>query len=400
MSFTDDEKHHLIANLDIEVDHRRTQLQSWLHGHLQRFMIHQEGLISRIPKQVRTMSMREFAKYDGNYQAALQGVRRERLAAVGETEIDKSTRKRKWVESQEAENDASTTSDKSSKAARLASPEKKPVPPRVRVLSQTAAAKKPAPRTFGSPSPQKSRPPFSTSTQSPRPPSPSKFRPAATTTNAPPRSRVPSVASFNPAVPKTPAYPTGSVRLPRVHESMFSINGSPIANPHEAWQTESGNAPAPMPAPTLKRTKSSILVHRDPSFEAHSRTTSQSHQSTSSSSSVENGHRYAPAVHPTHTAAHERTKSQQQFMQFKFPQLPSTEHALATPVARRPLGHSRSQSTLPITLSTTDGHVLTFDALEASPGQLDALDISDSAKKQARAAVQNLVQAAVNKWTI
>lgn len=81
--------------------------------------------MSRIPKQVRAMKMRDFgAKYNGNIQAALRGVQRDKFVATGATEIDKSTRKRKWVASQEAENDAS---EKATKNARLtASPHKKP----------------------------------------------------------------------------------------------------------------------------------------------------------------------------------------------------------------------------------------------------------------------------------
>lgn len=64
----------------------------------------------RIPKQVRSMTMREFGeKYNGNVQAALRGYQKERLIAAGADatlgEIDKNTRKRKWVASQEVEDD-------------------------------------------------------------------------------------------------------------------------------------------------------------------------------------------------------------------------------------------------------------------------------------------------------
>ena len=49
--------------------------------------------------------MREFAKYNGDVQACLKGIQREKLGgdAAAATTIDKSTRKRKWVESQETE---------------------------------------------------------------------------------------------------------------------------------------------------------------------------------------------------------------------------------------------------------------------------------------------------------
>ncbi|KAF7365275.1 Nbl1-Borealin-N domain-containing protein [Mycena venus] len=422
--FNVDEKQHLIANLEIEVNHRKLQFKSWLNDHLENFSIHQEGLVSRIPKQVRAMKMRDFgAKYNGNIQAALRGVQREKFVATGATEIDKSTRKRKWVASQEAEHDAS---EKAAKNARLTvSPQKKPgsstgpgTAQRARMLASKSAT---LPRSFGSPSPHKYRAPFSAnnSTQSPRPlprapVSPSKLK-QSTTANPPSRARVPSIVTFNPMVPKTPGYPGGSMRLPRKDENMLSVNGSPIANPYD----------------------SSITIQRDPSFNGgaspsssrvHSRTTSQSsslqmHQPSSSSMSSLDGNttmhaqsnsqpQPQPLAHP-HLQHHGHTKSQTQFLQFKFPQAqahsqPAYSHSqptepteVATPVARRQLAHTRSQSTLPITLATKDGHVLAFDALQTSPGELDALEgISDSAKKQAREEMRMLVRAAVDKWTV
>ncbi|KAJ7254398.1 hypothetical protein B0H12DRAFT_1017065 [Mycena haematopus] len=433
--FNVDEKQQLIANLEIEVNHRKLQFRSWLNDHLENFSIHQEGLVSRIPKQVRAMSMRDFgAKYNGNIQAALRGVQREKFVAAGATEIDKSTRKRKWVASQESEHDASEKAAKNAQSisARLtASPQKKPgsstgpgTAQRARILAAKASTLV-FPRSFGSPSPQKFRAPFNTntSTHSPRPLpraplSPSKLKQA---TNPPPRSRVPSIVTFNPMVPKTPGYPGGSMRLPRRDESMLSVNGSPIVNPYDVWQGDSDGAAAP--ARTLKRTKSSITIQRDPSFHdeaSHSHTTSQSshyHSSSSMSSLDGNTTMHAPSsqslAHPH--LHHGHTKSQTQFLQFKFPQVPSqmqsqpvysysqpTEPTMATtPAARRPLAHTRSHSTMPITLSTKDGHQLVFDALQTSPGEIDALEgISDSAKKQAREEMRMLVRAAVDKWTI
>ena len=62
----------------------------------------QEGQISRIPKQVRAMTLREFGKkYEGNVQSALRGYQKERIVAAGGDatlgEIEKSMRKRKWI---------------------------------------------------------------------------------------------------------------------------------------------------------------------------------------------------------------------------------------------------------------------------------------------------------------
>ncbi|KAJ6508877.1 hypothetical protein C8R45DRAFT_893749 [Mycena sanguinolenta] len=429
--FNVDEKQHLIANLEIEVNHRKLQFRSWLNDHLENFSIHQEGLVSRIPKQVRAMKMRDFgAKYNGNIQAALRGVQREKFAAAGATEIDKSTRKRKWVASQD------DASEKAAKNARLTvSPQKKPGsstgPGTAQRARNLAAKASTLPRSFGSPSPQKFRAPFNTnaSTHSPRPIpraplSPSKLKQA---NNPPPRSRVPSITTFNPMVPKTPGYPSGSIRLPRKNESMLSVNGSPIANPYEVWQGD-GDASAPLaPARTLKRTKSSITIQWDPSYtdSSHSHTPSQSslYQSSSSMSSLDgNTTINAPPSQPHQPLAHPHlhhghTKSQTQFLQFKFPQMPpqtqsqsqpTSSHsqpteptAAATPAARQPLSHTRSQSTMPVTLATKDGYKLLFDALQTSPGEIDALEgISDSAKKQAREEMRMLVRAAVDKWTI
>lgn len=111
--FSPQEKAQLIANLDIEVAHKTRQFNAWLADHLENFTTHQEGHVSRMPKQVRTMKMREFGeKYGGNVQAALRGIQRERFVAAGGEgvldEIDKTTRKRKWVASQELELDASS----------------------------------------------------------------------------------------------------------------------------------------------------------------------------------------------------------------------------------------------------------------------------------------------------
>ncbi|KAJ7644081.1 hypothetical protein FB45DRAFT_783841 [Roridomyces roridus] len=409
--FSIDEKQQLIANLDIEVSHRKAQLKSWLNDHLHNFSIHQEGLVSRIPKQVRAMKMRDFgAKYNGNIQAALRGVQRERFVAAGATEIDKSTRKRKWVASQE---DASGDSQKAAKNARLTtSPQKKAgsstgpgTAQRARILAAAGAKASSMSRAFGSPSPHKVRPPFNnnTSTHLPRAPvSPSKLK---QTTNAQPRARVPSINTFNPMVPKTVGYPGGTVRLPRKDESVLSVNGSPIINPYDVWQDHAEVGGGPSRA--LKRTKSSITIHRDPSFSlaanggaspdpsrpvsrAASHSSLFSHQSSSSSLGGTQPLPRAP------TQMHGHTKSQTQFLQFKFPQ-----PAGPPPTTPRVPSHTRTQSTLPVTLSTTDGHLLAFDVLQTSPGEIDALEgISDSAKKQAREEMRMLVRAAVDKWTI
>jgi len=96
------------------VAHRTRQFEAWLADRLENFMIHQEGQVSRIPKQVRNMSMREFGqKYGGSIQNALRGFQKERLVAAGGDaalgEIDKSMRKRKWMASQDADSEPSSS---------------------------------------------------------------------------------------------------------------------------------------------------------------------------------------------------------------------------------------------------------------------------------------------------
>lgn len=109
------------------VAHRTRQLRSWLAGGLENFKIHQEGHVSRIPKQIRGMTMREFGeKYHGNVQAALRGVQREKLASVGNDpafgEIDKNMRKRKWLASQDQETTADPSEPRALKNGAFRSP--------------------------------------------------------------------------------------------------------------------------------------------------------------------------------------------------------------------------------------------------------------------------------------
>lgn len=78
--------------------------------------MNQETLLSHIPKSVRSMTMRDFGeKYKGNVQAAVRGVQKAKFVNErGESaleKIDKSTRKRKWVASQETESDAPVHGD-------------------------------------------------------------------------------------------------------------------------------------------------------------------------------------------------------------------------------------------------------------------------------------------------
>ncbi|KAK0201736.1 hypothetical protein DFS33DRAFT_1015544 [Desarmillaria ectypa] len=423
--YSAEEKSQLIANLNLEVAHRACQLRSWLSGGLENFRIHQEGHVSRIPKQIRGMTMREFGeKYNGNVQAALRGVQREKLASAGNDpafgEIDKNMRKRKLLTSQDQGATADPSEPRAVKNARLESPQRKPgsstgpgTAQRARLLSRvtkTPGKGRPLPRVLQSPSPQKSRPPFNTGpgaafqSKLPSPSKPKSNNPLA-------RSRVPSLSTFNPTLPpKTPGYPGSKppnnnvIRMPRRDESMLSVNGSPLANPFEfgmKWaKGANGSSEEITPGasrPALKRTKSNITISRDPSFNTnslHSRSQSQSSLRPSSSQ-------------PSSTAL-SRTNSNAALPSSQ----PSPSHNLFTPTRSQPTPFPKDSDSpsfqLPtltrsysVTISTKDGHLLEFDPLQASPGSLDALEgISSSAKKQAREEMGRLVQAAVDKWKI
>lgn len=271
-------------------------------------------------------------------------------------------------------------------------------------------------RTAPSPSLQRTRPPFGSNlgTQHSRPPP---FRPTSPTKTATSKSRVPSASNFKLDLPpKTPKYPSSGVpppttlRFPRRDESMLSVNGSPLANPYEfgmGWlkgmemtEDETENEESQDSHPTLKRTKSSIMIRRDPSAAfpslrsdggLHSRSESQnsmytapSHPSTSREGSLQPPQsQLTPETQPTH--------------QPRIPQSFSQPNSLTTP---RPPTLTRSFSAL-VAIPTKDGHLLEFDPLQTSPAALDALEgISDSAKKQARVEMGRLVQQAVDKWKI
>ncbi|KAG1732065.1 hypothetical protein EDB19DRAFT_1735587 [Suillus lakei] len=417
--YTPEEKQQLLQNLDIEVEHRVRQLEEWLADALKNFRLHQEGLISRIPKLVRGVTMGEFADtYNGDIQACLRGLVG---GAPPNLEIDRETRKRKWEEASEGE--------RAVKNARMmhATPKKKPPPANTGTAQRIRTFSGAVPRTPGqlrptfrlpSVSPQK---PSALRTSPPklRVPSPSKAPPPSGKSmprNAKPPSqakRPPTSATFAPTLPaKTPVYPT--LRVPRRDESMLSLNGSPLANPYKLgleWfateEEEEGvddmdvkpkgkgkgkemQVDTQGEGKTLRRVNS-IVIRRDPSV------------SLVPSSSQ-----------PTFSQSHSRANSQTQHHN----RMQSRSNSRAAARVPEPQAHkpatpsllpSSSLSSLPssssaravVAISTSDGHVLEFDPLQTSPRALDALvGITDSAKKQAREDMGRLVQAAVSKWSI
>lgn len=155
---------------------------------------------------------------------------------------------------------------------------------------------------------------------------------------------MPSSALFNPALPKTPAYP----RRPRANESLLSANGSPLTNPYETAyftdaDTDSPLRPDPSGTGNAHRKmgrQRSIAVLRGASL---SQPTSQSSQ--------------APAL----------------------------------------------EVVLSIKVPTKDGNILEFDPLITSVGDLELLEgVSDEARRRAKDELQELsgLMAKLGKWRI
>ncbi|KAG1893473.1 uncharacterized protein F5891DRAFT_529474 [Suillus fuscotomentosus] len=415
--YTPEEKQQLLQNLDIEVEHRVRQLEEWLTDALKNFRLHQEGLISRIPKLVRGVTMGEFADtYNGDVQACLRGLVG---GAPPNLEIDRETRKRKWEEASEGE--------RAVKNARTmhVTPKKKPPPANAGTAQRIRTLSAAVPRTPGqfrstlrlpSVSPQKPST-LRTSPSKLRAPSPFKLPSSPGKSipwNAKPPSqakRPPTSATFAPTLPaKTPTYPT--LRAPRRDESMLSLNGSPLANPYklglEWFAAEEEEEGSDMDVKTKGKGKetqvnmqgqgktlrrvNSIVIRRDPSV---SLVPSSSTQPTFSQT-----HSQAYSQTQNHNRTHSRANSR---TAARVPESPASKPATSSLMSSSSLSSlpSSSSARAVVAISTSDGHVLEFDPLQTSPRALDALvGITDSAKKQAREDMGRLVQAAVSKWSI
>jgi len=185
---------------------------------------------------------------------------------------------------------------------------------------------------------------------------------------------------------------------------MLSINGSPLANPYqlgigwfkgieqaeaEAKEThtlQSSQSSADEKASNT-RLKNSIIIRRDPSvafnstLNSHCRANSQSDFHTASQAT---------------TTSRISTQNASIFSTSRYPTTHPLHEAHVTPRPTIP----RSFSAL-VSIPTKDGQVLEFDPLQTSPGAIDVLEgITASAKKQAKAEMSRLVQAAVDKWKI
>ncbi|KAA1469824.1 hypothetical protein DENSPDRAFT_928420 [Dentipellis sp. KUC8613] len=397
--FTPEEKQQLLDNLDLEVAHRTRQFEGWLADTLADFRIRHEGQILRIPHIVRGVTIAEFGdKYNGDIQACVRGIQKERMA-LESVPIDRTAMKRKWVaQENDVDGEAKPGSNQEGNPVRaaktpriaVATPKKK-----ASFSTSTAAsrARLPNVKTPGTarlmqrvpsgpvPSASPNKKPFLPVARTPsRPTSPSK--PSRVT-------RPPSRSTFDPAIPKTPAYPP---RWPRKDESMLSVNGSPLANPYELgldWLAGSNTPPgdekdgseddrsqAKNKRP-LSRTNSSIVIRRDPSFASSASSSGSQHGGLHSRSNSQSN--LAPSAQGGHSRSNSQTSR------------PPSQLGSASS------GHIAAR----VAVQTKDGHTLEFDPLLTSPTALDKLEgITESAKKQAKEDMVKLMQAAVAKWNI
>ncbi|KAJ8456873.1 hypothetical protein ONZ51_g11864 [Trametes cubensis] len=412
--YSAEEKEQLLANLDLEVAHKTRQFEEWLADALENFRRHQEGLILRIPRIVRNVTLKEFAKYNGDIQECVKGLKRELLGAEDNI-IDPSTRKRKWIESQETDGDKSDSklatqeSSRAIKTARTvaATPKKKPMSfaaPTTASKTRLPVTKTPAKHVRYNASLQALYLQAHRKVALGRCSSPVRLRdlrPPTNLLNPPiptrPASRVPSASTFNPILPSESSHP----RWPRKNENMLSVNGSPLANPYQLdlknWfkavaegdggdgEDSAGSATdnnggrgqsrLGVPGGQLKKQRS-IIVRSASSSSAvshggHSRSASQASTLVASQSGLD-----------------KRTSGA------------SVNDGPAPAAAPGQLSAASSVSAL-VSVQTKDGHVLEFNPLQTSPEELDALEgITDSAKKQAKEDMARLIQITVQRWKL
>lgn len=131
-SFTLKDKQKLLANLDIEgtvislqlgqrttllptVEHRTKQLEAWLSDAIESFRNRNEGYLTRIPRIVLGIKMRDLeAKYNGDVLTCMKALQMDRLAE-GAAGVERSTKKRKWLAAQDTDQEKS---DESSRAVK------------------------------------------------------------------------------------------------------------------------------------------------------------------------------------------------------------------------------------------------------------------------------------------
>lgn len=119
-NFTLKDKQKLLANLDIEgtvttvqrfrtphdpptVEHRAKQLEAWLSDAIESFRSRNEGYLSRIPRIVLGVKMRDLeARYNGDVRTCMEVLQMGKLAE-GAAGVERSTKKRKWLAAQDVD---------------------------------------------------------------------------------------------------------------------------------------------------------------------------------------------------------------------------------------------------------------------------------------------------------
>jgi len=92
------------------VEHRTKQLEAWLSDAIESFRSRNEGYLSRIPRIVLGVKMRDLeAKYNGDVLTCMKVLQMDRLAEG----VERTTKKRKWLAAQDTDPERS---DESSRA--------------------------------------------------------------------------------------------------------------------------------------------------------------------------------------------------------------------------------------------------------------------------------------------
>ncbi|PVG00246.1 hypothetical protein CPB86DRAFT_782836 [Serendipita vermifera] len=336
MGLSTEDKERLIENLDIEVANHRRRFELFLEQILEGFSLRLGNELTRIPKSIRLLKLKDFDAYGGNIPACVQAMAKQRIA---QNDPEGHAKKRKW---QAAILEAGQEDERASKTPRVAPPSPTKATPkanRARALVQKTptrstniptrsnllAGSKRIPTPIKEVSPSKSRPTSpvkhgSSNNLTSTLHSSSQFKPASTT--------------FNPVLPpKTPTYPR---RHARQNESVMSVNGTPLALPrYEKYGDVDFSKDA-----TKELRSGGFLIRTDPS-------SNPSYSMASTSTAVSSG-----------------------------------------------------SSAAVITVSTQHGQTIQFDPLTASPGALDRMpDLTDSAKKQVRDDTARIIQA-LGKWRL
>ncbi|KAF9778670.1 hypothetical protein BJ322DRAFT_482112 [Thelephora terrestris] len=378
-SFTLKDKQKLLANLDIEVEHRTKQLEAWLSDAIESFRSRNEGYLSRIPRIVLGVKMRDLeAKYNGDVLTCMKILQMDRLAE-GAAGVERSTKKRKWLAAQDADPERSDESSRAVKNPRIsaATPRKMiPVagylsPTKSHLLRTPGTQRKVPPRPpLRGPSPNVRNGRIATAKARSSPPS---------KTSATPQSsrRPPSSATFNPAISNgAPLYPKHHLdslqqRGELAGQTRYFVNGGELPGVREETEYESNKNGGV--GSTLRRVNS-ITIRRQPSsLDFHSNFHPRPNQQAT---------RTPPSRQPSHLKDTRSTHP--------------VDPTAAGPPQQQPL-----PAQVHVTVPTVDGFFLEFNPLLVSPGALNELEgITDDAKKHAREEMVRLVKEAVSKWTI